>query len=134
SLRQAFAHCGRFSTAATRRCMDRVSVPSVGNRLSPPLAVIALVGHYPTNKLIARRPLLKRIAALVFPPHRKLPRLSASYARLKGAFLRITTSFAGDASHQVDKLYKLRSCISLNSNLLNLLNFFDLQTWCEAPP
>jgi len=49
SLRQAFAHCGRFSTAATRRCMDRVSVPSVGVSLSAPLDVVALVGHYPTN-------------------------------------------------------------------------------------
>ena len=49
SLRQTFVHCGRFSTAATRRCMDRVSVPSVGVTLSGPLDVIALVGHYPTN-------------------------------------------------------------------------------------
>jgi len=49
SLRQTFVHCGRFSTAATRRCMGRVSVPSVGVRLSPPLSVIALVGRYPTN-------------------------------------------------------------------------------------
>ena len=26
-LRQAFAHCAIFPTAATRRCLDRVSVP-----------------------------------------------------------------------------------------------------------
>ncbi len=58
SLRQAFAHCGRFSTAATRRCMARVAVPSVGVRLSPPLDVIALVVLYTTNKLISRRPFL----------------------------------------------------------------------------
>jgi hypothetical protein len=49
SLRQAFAHCGRFSTAATRRCMGRVAVPSVEVSLSALLNVIALVGHYPTN-------------------------------------------------------------------------------------
>ena len=49
SLHQTFVHCGRFSTAATRRCMVRVSVPSVGVRLSPPLNVIALVSHYLTN-------------------------------------------------------------------------------------
>ena len=49
SLRQTFVHCGRFSTAATRRCMGRVSVPSVGVRLSPPLDVIALVVYYTTN-------------------------------------------------------------------------------------
>ncbi len=60
SLRQAFAHCGRFSTAATRRCPDSVSVPVVGAMLSHPLDIIALVGHYPTNKLISRKPLLRR--------------------------------------------------------------------------
>ncbi len=49
SLHQTFVHCGRFSTAASRRSMGRISVPSVGVRLSPPLDVIALVGHYPTN-------------------------------------------------------------------------------------
>ncbi len=60
SLRQAFAHCGRFSTAATRRCRDSVSVPVVGAMLSHPLDIIALVGHYPTNKLTSRKPLLRR--------------------------------------------------------------------------
>ena len=49
SLRQTFVHCGRFSTAATRRCMGRVSVPSVGVSLSAPLAVIALVVFYTAN-------------------------------------------------------------------------------------
>ena len=49
SLDQTFVHCRIFSAAATRRCMDRVSVPSVGIKLSLPLAVIALVGLYPTN-------------------------------------------------------------------------------------
>ncbi len=49
SLDQAFAHRRIFSATATRRCMDRVSVPSVGVRLSPPLAVKALVSHYLTN-------------------------------------------------------------------------------------
>ena len=56
SLDQAFAHCRMFLTAATRRCMDRVSVPLVGVALSRPLAVIALVSLYLANKLIARRP------------------------------------------------------------------------------
>ncbi len=49
SLRQTFVHCGRFSTAATRRCMGRVSVPSMGVTLSGPLGVIALVVLYTTN-------------------------------------------------------------------------------------
>ncbi len=94
SLRQTFVHCGRFSTAATRRCMGRVSVPSVGVTLSGPLSVIALVSHYLTNKLILRRPLQKRIASLISLSHLVLPRLSVSYARLLGTFLRVTTSSA----------------------------------------
>ena len=49
SLRQAFAHCGIFSTAATRRCLGSVSVPVRGIMLSHPLPVIALVGRYLTN-------------------------------------------------------------------------------------
>ena len=56
SLHQTFVHCGRFSTAATRRCMVRVSVPSVGVSLSAPLGVIALVVFYTASKLIRRRP------------------------------------------------------------------------------
>ncbi len=49
SLDQTFVHCRIFSAAATRRCMVRVSVPSVGVSLSAPLSVIALVVHYTTN-------------------------------------------------------------------------------------
>ena len=53
-------HCQRFSTAATRRCLGSVSVPVVGAMLSHPLGIFALVSHYLTNKLIPRRPLLRR--------------------------------------------------------------------------
>ena len=49
SLGQAFAHCRRFSTAATRRCLGSISVPVVGAMLSHPLDVIALVSRYLTN-------------------------------------------------------------------------------------
>ena len=49
SLRQAFAHCARFPTAASRRSLDRVSVPVWLIILSDQLPVLALVGHYPTN-------------------------------------------------------------------------------------
>ncbi len=49
SLGQACAHCRRFSTAATRRRLGRVSVPVVGAMLSHPLDIIALVGRYPAN-------------------------------------------------------------------------------------
>jgi hypothetical protein len=37
-----------------------VSVPVWGTTLSRPLPVFALVGRYPTNKLMGRRPLPKR--------------------------------------------------------------------------
>ena len=60
SLDQGFPHCQKFSTAATRRCLGRVSVPVWLVVLSDQLAVVALVGRYPTNKLIAREPLSKR--------------------------------------------------------------------------
>ena len=60
SLRQAFAHCGRFSTAATRRCLGSVSVPVRRATLSRPLPIKVLVGHYPTNKLIGRRTIPRR--------------------------------------------------------------------------
>jgi hypothetical protein len=59
-LRQAFAHCARFPTAASRRSLGRVSVPVWLVVLSDQLAVVALVSHYLTNKLIARETLSKR--------------------------------------------------------------------------
>ncbi len=49
SLRQAFAHCAKFPTAASRRSLDRVSVPVWPIILSDRLPVFALVGHYPAN-------------------------------------------------------------------------------------
>ncbi len=48
-LRQAFAHCARFPTAASRRSLDRVSVPVWLIVLSDQLPIVALVGHYPAN-------------------------------------------------------------------------------------
>ena len=49
SLRQAFAHCAIFPTAASRRSLGRVSVPIWLVGLSTQLPIIALVGHYLTN-------------------------------------------------------------------------------------
>ncbi len=49
SLRQAFAHCARSPTAASRRSLGRVSVPVWLAILSDQLAIIALVGRYPAN-------------------------------------------------------------------------------------
>ena len=48
-LRQAFAHCAIFPTAASRRSPDRVSVPVWLIILSDQLRIVALVGLYPTN-------------------------------------------------------------------------------------
>ncbi len=50
-LRQGFPHCAKFLTAASRRSLDRVSVPVWLIILSDQLPIVALVGHYPTNKL-----------------------------------------------------------------------------------
>jgi hypothetical protein len=57
-LHQAFAHCARFSTAASRRSLGRVSVPVWLLELSLQLPVVGLVRRYRTNYLIGRDPLL----------------------------------------------------------------------------
>ena len=54
-LDQGCPHCPRFPTAASRRSPGRVSVPVWLIILSDQLWIVALVGHYPTNKLILRR-------------------------------------------------------------------------------
>ena len=59
-LRHAFAHCARFPTAASRRSLGRVSVPVWLIVLSDQLPIVALVGHYPTNKLMGRGPVPMR--------------------------------------------------------------------------
>ncbi len=53
-LRQGFPHCAIFPTAASRRSLGRVSVPVWLIILSDQLTIAALVGHYPTNKLMVR--------------------------------------------------------------------------------
>ncbi len=59
-LRQGFPHCAKFLTAASRRSLDRVSVPVWLIILSDQLTIVALVGRYPTNKLMVRGLLLKQ--------------------------------------------------------------------------
>ena len=49
SLRQGFPHCAKFPTAASRRSLDRVSVPVWPVTLSGRLPIVALVGCYLTN-------------------------------------------------------------------------------------
>ncbi len=53
-LRQGFPHCAKFLTAASRRSLDRVSVPVWLIILSDQLTIVAMVGFYPTNKLMVR--------------------------------------------------------------------------------
>ncbi len=48
-LRQGCPHCAIFLTAASRRSLDRISVPVWLIILSDQLTIVALVGYYPTN-------------------------------------------------------------------------------------
>src|SRR5690606_37885744 len=59
-LHQTFVHCGRFLTAASRRSLNRVSVPVWLIILSDQLPIVGLVSLYLTNYLIGRGPLPKR--------------------------------------------------------------------------
>ncbi len=62
--------------------MGRVAVPLWLTILSDQLPVVALVGFYPTNKLIGRGLILKRLAPLLLLAHGELPNLSVGYAPL----------------------------------------------------
>ncbi len=97
SLRQAFAHCAIFPTAASRRSLDRVSVPMWPFTLSGRLSIIALVGLYPTNKLIVRELIFQRQQEAVFLPegtYAVLASVSRGCPSLKGRFSRVTHPFA----------------------------------------
>jgi hypothetical protein len=58
-----------------------VSVPVWLIVLSDQLPIIALVGHYPTNKLIGRRPLPKRLSALLTQMNERAYAVLASLSR-----------------------------------------------------
>src|SRR5574344_1035822 len=77
SLRQAFAHCGIFLAAASRRSLGRISVPMCPFALLGRIPVIALVGRYLTNQLIGRRPFLRRSRS-------SFPRIPLTDATLSG--------------------------------------------------
>ena len=72
-LRQAFAHCAIFPTAASRRSLGRVSVPVWLIILSDQLTISGLVGSYPTNYLMVRGLILRRQVrrSPPFPTHPK---------------------------------------------------------------
>ena len=91
-LRQAFAHCARFPTAASRRSLGRVSVPVWLIILSDQLPVDALVGRYPTNKLIGREALpirvtLSSVRHATLRRHPVLAVVSDCYPRDRDRFL-----------------------------------------------
>ena len=89
-LDQAFAHCPIFPTAASRRSLGRVSVPVWLIILSDQLSIIALVGLYPTNKLIERRLLHRRLAPLTLRCHAVLAPVSQCYPPPMDRSLRVT--------------------------------------------
>ena len=104
SRRQTFVHCARFPVAATRRCTGRVSVPFWGVTLSRPLPVVALVGHYPTNKLMGDRLLSRHVVTrFQLDSYAVLAPLSRGYSPPRGRFLSYTQPFATsplrDSSH-----------------------------------
>jgi hypothetical protein len=71
SLHQGCPHCGRFLTAASRRSGARISVPLWPVTLSGRLPVVALVGHYPTNKLMGRGPIPERKQSFLYSLHKR---------------------------------------------------------------
>ena len=96
--RQACAHCEQFPTAASRRSLGRVSVPVWLIVLSDQLWIVALVGHYPANKLIHRGPILGQRPKLPFPTfpagmwgHPALIRVSPGYSGAEG---RLSTCYS----------------------------------------
>ena len=60
-LVQTLVHWPIFLTAASRRSLDRVSVPVWGINLSVPLSIVALVSRYLTNWLMERMPIFYRL-------------------------------------------------------------------------
>ena len=89
-LRQAFAHCGKFPTAASRRSLDRVSVPVCLIVLSNQILIVALVSSYLTNKLISRELLFRRINPFHSKAYGVLAFVSNCYPPPKGKFSRVT--------------------------------------------
>ena len=88
-LVQALAHWPIFLTAASRRSLDRVSVPMWGTFLSEPLPIVALVGRYPANKLMGRIPILYQLIFICRShaekqTHPVLNSLSGDYPGVKG--------------------------------------------------
>ena len=97
-LDQPSGHCPIFLTAASRRSLDRVSVPMWGTSLSEPLPIVGTVGRYPAVCLIGREPIRIRPS---FQSHamrremlcgitRRFQRLSPRYGHVAHALLTLS--------------------------------------------
>jgi hypothetical protein len=110
-LGQACAHCPIFPTAASRRSLGRVSVPVWLVVLSDQLPIAGLVGRYPANYLIGRRPLPWRLAALTprspMGPYAVLAPVSQGCPPPQGTFLRAPHPSAADARRRPRDLHVL---------------------------
>ena len=107
-LDQGCPHCPKFPTAASRRSLDRVSVPVWLVVLSDQLLIVALVGLYPANKLINHRPLRLRQAlrspAFTLRSYAVLANLSAGCPPQTDTFRCITHPFATRRQEQAPAL------------------------------
>ncbi len=83
------------------------------NTLSGQLTIIALVGLYPTNKLIVREHIFQRQQEAIFLPegtYAVLTPISREYSSLKGSFSRVT--------HQSAALLTPEGAFSLDLHVL----------------
>ena len=105
-LRQGCPHCAIFPTAASRRSLDRVSVPVWLVILSDQLEIVGLVSLYLTNYLIPLGLILWHVArrshTLIFRYYAVLATVSRSYPPPSGSFPDITHPSA--TRHQRSKL------------------------------
>jgi hypothetical protein len=79
--------------------------------LSHPLPIVALVGHYPTNKLIGRRPSPGGITPLLRRHYPVLPAVSRGYPGPEGRYPRVTLPFAAVHSPKSELLARLACLI-----------------------
>ena len=99
-LDQPSGHCPIFLTAASRRSLDRVSVPMWGTFLSEPLAIVGTVGRYPAVYLMAREPI--RMQSNLSTQSHARPCVTGYYAtfpstipHIRARCSRVTHPFAG---------------------------------------
>ncbi|KAJ3668821.1 hypothetical protein LUZ61_022782 [Rhynchospora tenuis] len=89
-LRQAFAHCGKFLTAASRRSLGRVSVPVWLIILSDQLLIIALVSYCSHQLANQTRAPPRADSSFCSSAYGVLATVSSCCPPPKGRFLRVT--------------------------------------------